>query len=78
MKITIKTLQQKVFQVFCSRKFPSISCSLTLQIDAENQDTIADLKKRIEEAHGHPVSNQKLINSGEKEFCLTILPYYFF
>lgn len=34
------------------------------KIDAEGEDTVADVKKRIEEAHGHPVANQKLINSG--------------
>jgi len=48
MKITIKTLQQKVFQV-----------------DAEGHDKVADVKKRIEETHGHPVANQKLIYSGK-------------
>jgi UV excision repair protein RAD23 len=48
MKITIKTLQQKVFQ-----------------IDAEGEETVADVKKRIEETHGHAASNQKLIYSGK-------------
>jgi len=48
MKITIKTLQQKVFQV-----------------DAEGEDKVADVKQRIEDAHGHPVANQKLIYSGK-------------
>ncbi|KAF9793410.1 UV excision repair protein Rad23 [Thelephora terrestris] len=48
MKITIKTLQQKIFQV-----------------DAEGEDTVADVKKRIEDIHGHAVANQKLIYSGK-------------
>ncbi|KAG9316587.1 ubiquitin-related domain-containing protein [Chiua virens] len=47
MKITIKTLQQKVFQ-----------------IDADAEDTVATLKGKISEAHGHPVESQKLIYSG--------------
>jgi len=48
MKITIKTLQQKVFQ-----------------IDADGADTVADLKKKIQEAQGHTVESQKLIYSGK-------------
>ncbi|KAJ8483521.1 hypothetical protein ONZ51_g4658 [Trametes cubensis] len=48
MKITVKTLQQKVFQ-----------------IDAEGSDTVADLKKKIQETQSHPVENQKLIYSGK-------------
>lgn len=48
MKITIKTLQQKVFQ-----------------IDTEGESTVAAVKKRIEDAHGHPIANQKLIYSGK-------------
>jgi len=47
MKITIKTLQQKLFQ-----------------LDAEPTDTIADLKGKIEELHGHPAATQKIIYSG--------------
>ncbi|CAK5281502.1 unnamed protein product, partial [Mycena citricolor] len=48
MKITIKTTQQKVFQ-----------------LDAEPTDTVADLKARIQEAHGHPTASQKVIYSGK-------------
>ncbi|KIP05586.1 hypothetical protein PHLGIDRAFT_128788 [Phlebiopsis gigantea 11061_1 CR5-6] len=48
MKITVKTLQQKTFQ-----------------LDAEGSDTVADLKKKIEEDHGHPAATQKLIYSGQ-------------
>ncbi|OSD07097.1 UV excision repair protein Rad23 [Trametes coccinea BRFM310] len=48
MKITVKTLQQKVFQ-----------------IDAEGSDTVADLKKKIQETQGHSVESQKLIYSGK-------------
>jgi len=48
MKITVKTLQQKTFQ-----------------LDAEPSETVADLKKKIEEGHGHPFATQKLIYSGQ-------------
>ncbi|KDQ55873.1 hypothetical protein JAAARDRAFT_37302 [Jaapia argillacea MUCL 33604] len=48
MKITIKTLQQKVFQV-----------------EADGSDTVLDVKKKVQEAQGHPVDNQKLIYSGK-------------
>lgn len=33
---------------------------------------MADVKKRIEDAHGHPVANQKLIYSGQKRRNLLI------
>ncbi|CCM05077.1 uncharacterized protein FIBRA_07284 [Fibroporia radiculosa] len=48
MKITVKTLQQKVFQ-----------------IDAEGSDTVADLKKKIQDNQGHTIESQKLIYSGK-------------
>ncbi|KAI0690538.1 hypothetical protein BC835DRAFT_1280843 [Cytidiella melzeri] len=48
MKITVKTLQQKVFQ-----------------LDAEGSDTVADLKKKIQETQGHPPEAQRLIFSGK-------------
>ncbi|KAH9858973.1 hypothetical protein C2E23DRAFT_800790 [Lenzites betulinus] len=48
MKITVKTLQQKVFQ-----------------IEAEGSETVADLKKKIQEAQGHAIESQKLIYSGK-------------
>ncbi|KAL6305240.1 hypothetical protein BKA93DRAFT_731538 [Sparassis latifolia] len=47
MKLTVKTLQQKIFQ-----------------IDAEGTDTVADLKKKIQESQGHAVETQKIIYSG--------------
>ncbi|KAI0645922.1 XPC-binding domain-containing protein [Trametes meyenii] len=52
MKITVKTLQQKVFQ-----------------IDAEGSDTVADLKKKIQETQGHAAESQKLIYSGALFGC---------
>ena len=71
MKVTIKTLQQKVFQV-CYTSYV-ISCTdyqahllpCSLKIDAEGADTVGDLKNKISESQGHPVDNQKLIYSGE-------------
>lgn len=48
MKITVKTLQQKTFQ-----------------LDAEPSETVADLKKKIEQEHGHAFATQKLIYSGQ-------------
>lgn len=35
------------------------------QLEAEGSETVADLKKKIEEGHGHLVSTQKLIYSGQ-------------
>ena len=66
MKITIKTLQQKIFQVFLIPITPWISCSPAAQIEAEGEDTVADVKKRIEDSQGHRVADQKLIYSGQK------------
>ncbi|KAJ7072396.1 hypothetical protein C8F01DRAFT_1103857 [Mycena amicta] len=48
MLITVKTTQQKVFQ-----------------INAEAGDTVGDLKARIETAHGHATTAQKIIYSGK-------------
>jgi len=48
MKITVKTLQQKVFH-----------------IDAEESETVGDLKTKIQEEHGHAIESQKLIYSGK-------------
>ncbi|KAL1917425.1 uncharacterized protein VTP21DRAFT_3818 [Calcarisporiella thermophila] len=48
MKITVKTLNQKNFQ-----------------IEAEPEDKVGDLKRKIEENHGHSASLQKLIFSGK-------------
>ncbi|KAJ2918512.1 hypothetical protein MD484_g1885, partial [Candolleomyces efflorescens] len=48
MKITVKTTQQKVYQV-----------------DVEPSESVAALKAKIEAAHGHLVSSQKIIYSGK-------------
>ncbi|KAI6002735.1 hypothetical protein EDD15DRAFT_2224165 [Pisolithus albus] len=48
MRVTIKTLQQKVFH-----------------IDAEETETIGNLKEKIRDAHGHDVNSQKIIYSGK-------------
>jgi hypothetical protein len=47
MKITIKTLQQKLFTV-----------------DVDPDDTVATIKSKISDEHGHAVASQKLIYSG--------------
>jgi len=65
MKITIKTLQQKVFHVsfiFC----PPLYLLLTLlfQVEADPADTISILKEKIAADQGHPVATQKIIFSG--------------
>lgn len=48
MKITIKTLQQKLFTV-----------------DVDPDDTVATIKSKISDEHGHAVASQKLIYSGK-------------
>lgn len=48
MKITIKTLQQKLFTV-----------------DVEPEDTVATIKSKISDEHGHAIESQKLIYSGK-------------
>ncbi|KAG8967711.1 hypothetical protein FRC03_009404 [Tulasnella sp. 419] len=35
------------------------------KVEAESTDTVADLKSKIEQSQGHPVSNQKLVYSGK-------------
>lgn len=35
------------------------------KIDAQATETIAQLKEKIQELHGHPTANQKLIYSGK-------------
>jgi len=73
MKITVKTLQQKVFQVctiaVATNKYRE-SYRRRRQIDAEPSDTVGVLKNRIETEQGHAVSGQKLIYSGEAGFHL--------
>ena len=72
MKITVKTTQQKVFQVsnylfLLYFNFPFI------QIDVESGETVADLKAKIHELQGHPVAVQKIIYSGNLHGYLFIL-----
>jgi len=64
MKITIKTLQQKVFSV--SFILPTLNLLLTplSQVEAEPDDTISALKEKITADQGHPVASQKIIFSG--------------
>jgi hypothetical protein len=58
MKITIKTLQQKLFTV-----------------DVDPDDTVATIKSKIFDEHGHPVGNQKLIYSGTSAILVpSLLP----
>lgn len=70
MKITVKTLQQKVFQVrsLCApevRNRSLIRDSRHGQIDAEGSDTVADLKSKIQQSQGHTPESQKIIFAGE-------------
>jgi Ubiquitin family len=48
MKITIKTLQQKLFTV-----------------DVDPDDTVATIKSKISDEHGHAAASQRLIYSGK-------------
>ena len=71
MKITIKTTQQKVFQVFSSNNLNGstlYSPQFTTKIDIEPSDSIAGLKSKIEDAQGHPVGVQKIIYAGMYTF----------
>ena len=63
MKITVKTTQQKVFQV-SNYLFLSYSNFPFIQIDVESGETVADLKAKIHDSQGHPVAVQKIIYSG--------------
>jgi len=65
MKITVKTLQQKVFQVNGPLPILHRSISSLSQIDAESTDTVGDLKNKIQDTQGHATSSQKIIYSGE-------------
>jgi len=56
MKITIKTLQQKLFTV-----------------DVDPDDTVATIKSKISDEHGHPVTSQKLIYSGTSAIFVSSL-----
>lgn len=63
MKLTIKTLQQKMFQVrnvtYCLQQ-----SLMRIKLEAEGSETIADLKQKISNTQGHSVESQKLIFSG--------------
>lgn len=39
-------------------------CLSTIQIDVEPEQTVGDLKNKIQEGHGHAITNQKIIYSG--------------
>lgn len=65
MKITVKTLQQKVFQVCLIYEVLTANSCLR-QIDADGAETVGDLKKKIQEIQGHTIESQKLIYSGKQ------------
>jgi hypothetical protein len=43
-------------------------------VEAEGSETVADLKAKIQETHGHPVENQKIIFSGRPDLCILNIP----
>ncbi|KAK7057281.1 UV excision repair protein RAD23 [Favolaschia claudopus] len=53
VKITVKTTNQKIFQVSSISALP------------QPGDTVGVLKSKIQEAHGHPTAIQKIIYSGK-------------
>jgi UV excision repair protein RAD23 len=75
MKITVKTTQQKVFQV-SNYLFLSYLIFPFIQIDVESGETVADLKAKIHELQGHPVAIQKIIYSGNLHGFLYIFLLY--
>jgi hypothetical protein len=68
MKITIKTLQQKVFHVSLVSYLPSAVHAHLAQVEADPADTISVLKEKINADQGHPVESQKIIYSGISAF----------
>jgi UV excision repair protein RAD23 len=69
MKITIKTLQQKVFHVSFSYFLSAFDAYLvSFQVEADPADTISILKEKINADQGHPVESQKIIYSGNITF----------
>ena len=64
MKITIKTLQQKVFSVSFILTILDLLLTFLSQVDAEPADTISTLKEKIAADQGHTVASQKIIFSG--------------
>ena len=63
MKVTVKTTQQKVFQVSFST-YSIFSSLIAVQVEVEGTDTVGTIKQKIEKDHGHAVSAQKIIYSG--------------
>ena len=74
MKITVKTTQQKVFQVSDHVFLPyfDLDCDF-IQVEVESGETVAVLKAKIHELQGHPVAIQKIIYSGNLDGFLFIL-----
>ena len=71
MKITIKTLQQKVFHVSWLSYHSSVLYAYlasSFQVEADPSDTISILKEKIRADQGHPVESQKIIYSGISMF----------
>jgi len=68
MKITIKTLQQKVFHVSFLLFLVCRRCLSSFQVEADPDDTISNLKEKINADQGHPVESQKIIYSGNITF----------
>lgn len=71
MKITVKTTQQKVFQVCSSPVIHILSPFISSQVDADPEDTIAAVKIKIEQSQGHPAGVQKIIYAGQSYFRLS-------
>lgn len=70
MKITIKTLQQKVFHVSLLSYHSSVVYVHlpSFQVEADPSESILQLKEKIEADQGHPVGSQKIIYSGISTF----------
>ena len=71
MKITIKTLQQKVFHVSWLSYHSSVlyaHLASSFQVEADPSESILQLKEKIEADQGHPVGSQKIIYSGISTF----------
>lgn len=64
MKITVKTTQQKIFQVLFPPFFSLIHPTHRTQVEVDPAETVGDLKSKIEQSQGHPVAVQKIIYSG--------------
>lgn len=64
MKVTIKTLQGKLFTVRIHHSKDSDGAGIFTKVDAEPSDSIFDLKTKIFESQSHALEHQKLIYSG--------------